>query len=246
LAGGGRRRGGAARLPMTVPPSLHVELLTRLRDARLVWDVMGPIYNRHIYTAIAALYEDIAAALKMPGPVSILDVGAGRGYMSLRLAAENPEARIVGIDYSPLQVRAAERYRRRQKITNGAFLRGNAMDIRFAEATFDGAVSVGSIKHWPDPDRGLREIRRVLKPGGCLVVSETDREATDDELRDFINRFRILYIPDFLLFWGLRQVVFGQSFSEAGLAAAVNRAGFRDLERRRTRGCPYVTVKAWK
>jgi len=108
------------------------------------------------------------------------------------------------------------------------------------------AVSVGSIKHWPDPDRGLREIYRVLKPKGCLVISETDREASDEDLREFIKRFRILCIPDFLLFWGLRHVVFGQSFSEADLADAVIRAGFRDVERRRTAGCPYVTVKARK
>ncbi len=231
---------------MNPSPSPLVGFVTWLRDLRLVWDVMGSVYNRHIYDVILGLYSDIAGELRMPGRVRILDVGAGRGYQSLLLAEENPEALVLGIDYSPMQVRAAESYRRAIRIVNCSFARGNAMSIDFPEATFDAAVSVGSIKHWPDPDRGLREIHRVLKPGGCLVISETDREASDAELRNFINRFRILYIPDFLLFWGLRHVVFGQSFSEADLAHAVNRAGFRDVERRRTTGCPYVTVKARK
>jgi len=49
------------------------------------------------------------------------------------------------------------------------------MNIRFADKTFDVAVSVGSIKHWPDGLGGLKEIYRVLKPGGWLFISENRR-----------------------------------------------------------------------
>ncbi len=227
-------------------PSWMIKLLTWVRDSRLVWDVMGSVYNRRIYDAIAELYDHIARELPSTGQAHILDAGAGRGYISLLLAAKNPRAMITGIDYSPMQVREAEKHRQKRKIVNCSFSRGNVMDIRFQDDRFDAAVSIGSIKHWPDALRGLKEIRRVLKPGGCLVISETDQGASDDAIRQFVRRFKIWFFPDRLLFWGLRHVVFGQSFSETALAAAVREAGFRDVECRRVPTCPYVIVKARK
>ncbi len=88
--------------------------------------------------------------------------------------------------------------------------------------------------------------RRVLKPGGCLVISETDQEASDDAVRQFIRRFKVWFIPGGLLFWGLRNVVYGQSFSETTLADAVRDAGFHHIECQRIPACPYIIVKAQK
>jgi ubiquinone/menaquinone biosynthesis C-methylase UbiE len=162
------------------------------------------------------------------------------------LAVKNPRAMITGIDYSFMQVREAEKHRQQMKIVNCSFSRINVMNIGFQDDLFDAAVSVGSIKHWPDALQGLREIHRVLKPGGQLIISETDQGATDDALRQFLSRFRVWFIPDRLLFWGLRHVVFGQSYSESTLAAAVHEAGFRHVECQRVATCPYVIVKAQK
>lgn len=227
-------------------PSLWIRLLTRARDSRRVWDIMGSLYNQAIYDVIAELYDEIARELTVPQKSHILDVGAGRGYLSLLLAVKHPDSHVIGIDYSIRQVRAAQKYREQRKVENCSFAQGNAMDLKFACETFAAAVSVGSIKHWPDAERGLAEIHRVLAPGSCLVIAETDREATDEVLRDFVKRFRLRFVPDWLHFWGLRHVVFGQSFSEQDLACAVARAGFRDIECRRVPSCPYVIVKAWK
>ncbi len=223
-----------------------IRLLTRLRDARLVWDVMGSLYNQRIYPLIAGLYESIAEELVLPDRARILEAGAGRGYLSLLLASRHPEARFTGIDFSRMQVCRAERYRRQRKIFNCSFQQSNVLRLPFPEAVFDAAVSVGSIKHWSDPHRGLTELRRVIKPGGCLMIAETDREAPDDVLRQFVKRFPIPLVPEGLLFWGLRHVVFGQSLSEDELADATGRAGFHPVERRPVPTCPYVMVKAWK
>jgi ubiquinone/menaquinone biosynthesis C-methylase UbiE len=222
-----------------------IRILTRLRDMRMVWDVMGALYNNRIYDLLAGLYENFGAELNVQNQARILDAGAGRGYLSLELAFRNPDAHVTGIDYSLMQVRRAESYRRQRKIGNCSFRQDNVLSLHFQNAVFDAAVSVGSIKHWPDPHQGLMEIYRVLKPGACLMISETDREAPDGELRKFVKRFPIPFTPEALLFWGLRHVVFGQSFSREQLADLVRNAGFRNIECRRAADCPYVIVKAW-
>lgn len=231
---------------MTNQNSLTVRLLTRLRDMRIVWDVMGSLYNQRIYDVISDLYEYIAENLTTKETQRILDVGAGRGYMSILLAAQNPQSGITGIDYSPMQVIKAKKYRRQQKISNCAFQQNNALSLPFKDTSFDTVVSVGSIKHWPDAHRGLKEIHRVLKPGGCLMISETDRGVSDADLRAFVQRFPIPFVPEWLNFWGLRNVIFGQSFTEDQLSRAVHQSGFIKIECRRVATCPYVIVKAWK
>jgi ubiquinone/menaquinone biosynthesis C-methylase UbiE len=231
---------------MVQQPSWRVRLSTHVRDWRLTWDVMGLVYNRRIYSAIVELYDHITRDLEVKGDARILDAGSGRGYISLMLAEKNPQAMVTGIDYSPMQVRDAEKNRQERKIANCSFRRGNVMKIDFPDDLFDAAVSVGSIKHWPDDLRGLQEIYRVLKPGSVLMISETDQEASDDALWQFVRRFGIWFIPDRLLFWGLRHVVFGQSYSEETLAAAILTAGFREIECQRVPTCPYIIVKARK
>lgn len=223
-----------------------IKLLTRVRDSRLVWDITGSIYNRRIYGAIAELYDHIAGQPEMQGQARMLDVGAGSGYISILLAFRNPDSQVTGIDYSSMQVREAESYRVQRKILNCSFKQGNVLDIRFADETFDAAVSVGSIKHWSDARRGLTEIRRVLKPGGHLIISETDQGASDAAIRQFIRCFQVWFIPDQILFWGLRHIIFGQSYSETTLAETVRKAGFRDVECQRVPACPYVIIKARK
>jgi ubiquinone/menaquinone biosynthesis C-methylase UbiE len=224
---------------MSLPqPSRIVRLLTQIRDWRLTWDVMGSIYNRRIYAAIIELFAHIAQDMDLQGHARVLDAGTGCGYMARMLAAKNPQA--------IMQVRKAEKSHRKSKLGNCSFHRGNVMNIDFPEGIFDAAVSIGSIKHWPNTLRGVKELRRILKPGGVVVISETDQEASDDALRQFIGRFKIRFIPDRLFFWVLRHVVFGQSFSEKTLAAIVFEAGFRDIEYQKIPTCPYIIVKAGK
>lgn len=223
-----------------------IRFITRIRDARIVWDVMGQVYNRRIYGAIAELYDHVAGELQTEGPAKILDVGSGRGYISLLLAARNPEASVSGIDYSPMQVRSAERLRQDRGIVNCRFHRGDATKISYDDGTFDAVVSIGSVKHWSNGQKGLQEIHRVLKPGGWALVSETDRTASDEALWQFVRRFHIWFIWDSLLFWGLRHIVFGQSYTQVELESLVRTAGFDHILGQRVPGCPYTIVKAQK
>jgi ubiquinone/menaquinone biosynthesis C-methylase UbiE len=225
---------------------LITNLLVKVRDARWMWNLFGPIYNRQIYDALFELYEHVAGEVHVNGHARILDVGAGRGYITLLLAARRPAAFLTGVDFSVMQVRAAERLRKRRGIANCRFEVENAMHLPYADNHFDAVVSVGSIKHWPDPQRGITEIHRVLVPERWAVVSETDRDASTEDLRRFIQRFTAWFFWDPLLLWGLRHIIFNRSFSEREIVAFAENAGFREIRTERLATCPYVIVKAKK
>ncbi|MCX7634555.1 MAG: class I SAM-dependent methyltransferase [Syntrophales bacterium] len=228
------------------PGTLLIGILTRLRDSRLVWDLFGTLYNRRVAGPLTPLYERIGEEVRLLAPLSIMDVGCGPGYFTRRMATLCPEAFVCGIDYSAGQIRFARRSSAQQE-HNGqvTFFQGDAMALAFRDAVFDVVVSIGSIKHWPNPRRGVEEIRRVLRPGGVLILSETDREATDEAIQNFMVRFGLPVVPASTMFWGLKNVVFGRSFSQVELAALLRKTGFAEAVPLAATVCPYTTLKAW-
>lgn len=211
-----------------------------------MWDLFGPIYNQQIYNALFELYEHITEEVLKNEPLQILDVGAGRGYITLLLAARRTKSLLTGIDFSAMQVLAAERLRKRRGIDNCRFEQGNAMHLPFADNHFDAVVTIGSIKHWPDPQRGVAEIHRVLAPGRWAVISETDREVSGKALRRFMQRFTAWFFWDPLLYWGLRHIIFGHSYAQHEVVSFAQTAGFKDIRTEKLATCPYVIVKALK
>jgi demethylmenaquinone methyltransferase/2-methoxy-6-polyprenyl-1,4-benzoquinol methylase len=100
------------------------------------------------------------------GPGSrALDVATGTGDLALELAARG--ASVTGMDFSPAMLELA-----RAKAPGIEFEEGNALGLRYEDASFD-AVTVGfGARNFADLDRGLCEMARVTKPGGRVVVLE--------------------------------------------------------------------------
>lgn len=101
----------------------------------------------------------------------ILDVGCGGGRTVQKLAARATEGKVCGIDYSRDAVNFARKVNR-QEIEAGRveIAEGSASQLPYAERTFDLVTAVETHFWWPDIAAGLREIFRVLKPGGKLVI----------------------------------------------------------------------------
>ncbi len=104
----------------------------------------------------------------------ILEVGFGPGAAIQLLLDRVPAGSVTGIDYSQEMVRQAA-------ARNAAALRNRRVDLRygsverlpFADETFDKTLAINSMQAWPDPLAGLREIQRVLKPGGHVALGFT-------------------------------------------------------------------------
>ena len=98
-----------------------------------------------------------------------LDLGCSAGLYTRGLARELQGGVAVGLDISPSMLREAHR-RARATGTNPSFVRANAKNLPFFDATFEGAVCGGTLNELGDPARVLREASRVLRPGGRLAV----------------------------------------------------------------------------
>jgi tocopherol O-methyltransferase len=104
-------------------------------------------------------------------PKNILDVGCGIGGSSLYLA-QKFDAMVTGITLSPVQAnRAQERARAAGLQEKSDFQVANALEMPFADRSFDLVWSLESGEHMPDKVKFLQECYRVLKPGGKLILA---------------------------------------------------------------------------
>ena len=96
-----------------------------------------------------------------------LDVGCGNGYVLSRYAAAGGE--VYGVDITSKAIELTEK-RFQLASLRGEFRIAEAEDLPFADQTFDCVTCMGVLHHVPDTERSLAEIRRVLKPGGQLIM----------------------------------------------------------------------------
>ena len=114
----------------------------------------------------------------------MLDIGCGGGGAIARLAALAPQGRVHGIDYSAASV-ATARHTNRHVIQDGRvdIELGSVSALPFATGTFDLITAIETHYYWPNLERDLGEVRRVLRPGGTfMLVAETYRNRRTDWL----------------------------------------------------------------
>jgi SAM-dependent methyltransferase len=99
----------------------------------------------------------------------ILDAGCGTGHKVAGLAQAYPQARFVGLELSGASAAVARGLAQKHALSNLEVVQGNILEAEFGE-TFDVVQSFGVVHHLEDPQRGLRNLVRALKPEGILVV----------------------------------------------------------------------------
>jgi len=132
----------------------------------------------------------------------MVEVGFGHGSALAEIAGASPRAELAGIDVSDDAARVAARRCRVALAAGRLDLRvGDGADLPWPDATFDKAFAVHTVYFWSDPLRNLRELRRVLRPGGLLVLGLRERSPaaiasfppptyhfySDDELAAFLR-----------------------------------------------------------
>lgn len=99
----------------------------------------------------------------------VLDVACGTGLYTRGIAENADQA--YGVDLSLGMLRRAERYARRDGVSNAWFARADAGSQPFPDTDFDAVVCMGALHIFPDKQRAVGEMARVLEPGGALALT---------------------------------------------------------------------------
>ncbi len=112
-----------------------------------------------------------ADAIDVAPDATIVDVGCGTGAALRHIAPRVPHGRLIGVDPIPRMLEIArERAAADPSGHRIELLEGSAEQLPLTDDIADVVFAFDSIDHWPDRAAGLREVRRVLRPGGRLVV----------------------------------------------------------------------------
>jgi ubiquinone/menaquinone biosynthesis C-methylase UbiE len=126
---------------------------------------LGRLVDRVEKEAVFALLPELEGR-------RVLEVGCGTGNISLALARRG--ARVLGLDVSGPMLAAAQ-HKARVQGCSLTCIRGLAGSLPFAEESFDGVISILALDFIPDRPGALREMVRVLRPGGFLVLAMLNR-----------------------------------------------------------------------
>jgi len=105
-------------------------------------------------------------------PQDVLDVGCGTGRLLKAAADRWSRARMTGVDVSEKMIIEAQR--KHERDPRFSFKQGDASALPFGAASFDAAFSTMSLHHWGEQVSGIREVARVLRPGGLFVLADVD------------------------------------------------------------------------
>ncbi len=135
---------------------------------RSMFDRIAPVYdamNRVMTVGLDRRWRRLAVELVVQPGDRVLDACCGTG--DLALEAERQGGSVVGLDFSG---RMLERARRKSQTVE--WLQGDLLALPFPDGSFDAATVGFGVRNVADLDLGLRELRRVLRPGGRLAVLE--------------------------------------------------------------------------
>ena len=173
----------------------------------------------------AAMTDWALQQVAVPTNGAILDVGCGGGRTVHTLAALASEGRVTGLDYSDASV-AVARETNAKEIETGRVqvARGSVAALPFPDRTFDAVTAVETHYYWPDLPASVREILRVLKPGGSFtLIAETYRGGP----------FRLLY--------GIVMPLLRAAFlSDAEHRELLSKAGFTEVTTKHRSGRNWI------
>lgn len=173
--------------------------------------LLGHIVARVMALDTVSVNRRVFEVLEPKPGERILELGCGHGRALRRVADQIEPGEVVGIDPSAVMCDIAVRHNRKAiRAGRVRIERGDSESIPAPDDAFDKAFSVHTLYFWPDLEAGLRELRRVLRPGGELLLAfhSSEHRKVADRLPESVYTLH--------------------SGEEVGVA--LGRAGFRDVQ----------------
>lgn len=178
---------------------LRLEFLRDKRRAQRFYRQLSKVYDTWLRDLFwtEEMREFAVQMVRLRPGMRVLDVGCGTGFFTEGILRHTPD--VCGLDITSEQIAKA-----REKL-EVPLLRGDAEQLPFRREAFDAVVSAGSVEYWPSPVTALREMWRVLRPGGIALVGGPTRP------RDRLYR---LLADNMMLFYDRQEAL--SMFEEAG------------------------------
>jgi SAM-dependent methyltransferase len=146
----------------------HKEVISQWSESAPYWEKHREIIREMFAPITQALIEDA----KIISRQAVLDVATGPGEPALSLAKlVGPEGKVIGVDAVPEMVEAARREANRRGFQNANFDVAFADNLPFPENAFDAVISRFGVMFFPSPVDCVREMLRVIKPGGRIAMA---------------------------------------------------------------------------
>jgi ubiquinone/menaquinone biosynthesis C-methylase UbiE len=167
----------------------YPEMELQTRFGAKFYDALEQDFAEIIQMEPDAIRREYLGSIAWPPTARILDVGVGTGSELEFLCREHPDAcrtwTICGIDISIEMLRIAMKKIRRQQL-HGLLFVGFAEQLPFSDDSFDIVFHTGSINEFHDQGRAIREMIRVVKPGGRILI--TDEWMTAENVQQPIGK----------------------------------------------------------
>jgi demethylmenaquinone methyltransferase/2-methoxy-6-polyprenyl-1,4-benzoquinol methylase len=159
-------------------------------EVRSMFARIAPTYdvlNRVLSARRDVAWRHAAVAAIDPGARRILDLCAGTGDLAVAIASARPQARVIAGDFCVEMLRGGVSKGLGSRVAASAC---DALRLPFADAGFDAITVAFGVRNFESLDAGLREMRRITRPGGQLIVLEFFRNASTWRDRPFQFYFR--------------------------------------------------------
>ena len=142
------------------------------RIQRYGWDLAADDYEPLWRTQLASAQKELFTLARIAPGERVLDVACGTGIVTLNAArAVGAEGLVLGVDLSGQMVDAGRRRAEALGLPNVDFARMDAEQLELPNASFDVALCSLGMMYAPEPEQAVREMRRVLRPGGRMVIA---------------------------------------------------------------------------
>jgi len=135
---------------------------------RQQYNQLASVYDRRWQHYITKTLLFLKQWVTIPAEARVLDLACGTGEFERFLLQDNPDQLITGIDISEQMLAIA--HQKLKPYPNVSLQLATASDLPFADRSFDVIVSANSFHYFDNPELALKEMKRVVKPGGRVVI----------------------------------------------------------------------------
>ena len=164
----------------------------------------------------------------LPDGGDVLEVAPGPGFLAIEMARDS-RIRVTGLDISKTFVELARKNAAEEGVRVD-FKLGNASAMPFADKSFDLLVCRAAFKNFSEPERALKEMRRVLRPGGTGVIIDLRRDASMTEIKHEVDRMQLGFWSRLFTRETFRLMLLKRAYTKPELEKMLERSGFKTVE----------------